>query len=238
MIVPQPTIAAGSHHLKSMTVASQGATPGNTAGTSCESRASCWFFRTGSAALCGMGLLVVTLTLLLTPGADLRTATRGGVPFGPWVLQVLITGNLAVGLLWVWLDWQAWRRGVVMSLARGNLCTAALLVAGGITFFCLALGGQHSCNDVLGMALCLAFPSLAVLLPLLWLTVRRLESVRLGTLILVGFIAASALVQGRVGDSPATDGENLFVMNSCLIGVAVAVWLLSWANSPEPSKTP
>ena len=77
-----------------------------------ESSASRWFFRKGAAAvLCGMGLLVVTLTLLLTPGADLRTATRSGVPFGPWVLQVLITGNLAVGLLWVWLDWLAWCRG-------------------------------------------------------------------------------------------------------------------------------
>jgi uncharacterized membrane protein YhaH (DUF805 family) len=194
------------------------------------------FFRSGAAVLCAMGLLVVAVTLWLSPDAGLRAAAKNGVPFGSWVLQVLITGNLAVGLLWVGLDWRAWRRGAEFAAERGSLSTVALLVMGGITFFCLVLGGKRSSNDILGMALCLASPTLAVLLPLLWLTVRRLESVRLGTLILVGFVAASGLVQGRVGDSPATDGENLFVMNSCLIGLAVAVWLLAWAGQPEATR--
>ena len=167
---------------------------------------------------------------------DLRTATRAGVPFGAWVLQMLITGNLAVGLLWVWLDWLAWRRGVQVSAARGSLSTVALLVVGGIVFFCLVLGGEKGSNDILGMTLCLAFPTLAALLPMLWWTVRRIESVRLGTLILIGFVAASGWVQGRMDNFPASDGENLFVMNSCLIGLAVAVWLLTWANAPEPPR--
>lgn len=195
----------------------------------------CQFFRHGVAALCGLGLSVVALTLWLAPASDPHTAARDGVPAGGWVLQVLITGNLAVALLWVWLDWLAWRRSIQPPESRDNLSLAALFVIAFITFFWLILAGGQRNDEVLAMAMFLAFPTLAVMLPLLWGTVRRVESVRLGTLILVGFVAASALAQGCIDDSLATNGENLFVVNSYLVGLAVAVWLLSWAAFPEPS---
>src|SRR3990172_1708117 len=108
----------------------------------------CRFFRNGVAALCGLGLLVVLLTLWLAPDSDLLSAARRGVPVGGWVLQVLITGNLAVGLLWVWLDWLAWRRGLQPPETRGNLALAALAVAAGITFLCLILAETHRHNEV------------------------------------------------------------------------------------------
>ena len=197
----------------------------------------CRFFRNGLVALCGLGLLVVALTLWLGPESELRTATRSGMSVGAWVLQVLITGNLSVGLLWAWLDWQAWRRNLQPAETRGHLALVALVVAAGLSFLCFVLAEAHRQNEVFGIALILALPTQVVLLPLLWLTMRRIESVRLGTLILVGFVAASALVQGRVDDSPGPDGENLFVLNSYLVGLAVAVWLLSWAGFPEPSPS-
>lgn len=232
----QQTIPAGSDHHRCISLASL-STPSQVAeGASCESRATRRFFRKGVAALCGMGLLVVAFTLLLMPVTDLRTVTRGGMPSGGWVLQVLVTGNLAVGLLWIWLDRLARRSGIAFSATREKLSTVALLVMGGITLFCLVLGGEECCHDILGMALCLACPTLAVTLPMLWLTVRRLESERLEALILIAFVAASAFVQGSPGDSPATEGEHPFVMNSCLIGMAVAVWLVTWAASPEARR--
>jgi hypothetical protein len=195
----------------------------------------CRFFRNGAAALCGLGLLVASLTLWLAADSDPLTAARDDVPVGGWVLQVLITGNLAIGLLWVWLDSLAWRRGLQPSEMRGNLLLVALVIAAGITFLCLILAGTQRNDEVLAMAMFLAFPILTVMLPLLWGTVRRIKSVRLGTLILVGFVAASAFAQGRIEDSLAAGGESLFVVNSYLIGLAVAVWLLSWAGFPEPT---
>jgi hypothetical protein len=203
--------------------------PGNAVASRCR------FFQKGVAALCGLGLLVVSLTLWLAPDSDLLTAARRGVPVGGWVLQVLITGNLAIGLLWIWLDWLAWRRRIQPPETRGNLLLVALVVAAGITFFCLILAGTQRNDEVLAMAMFLAFPTLAVMLPLLWVAVRRIESVRLGTLILAGFVAASGFAQGRIEDSLAASGESLFVVNSYLVGLAVAVWLLSWAAFPEPS---
>lgn len=197
----------------------------------------CQFFRYGVAALCGLGLLVVSLTLWLAPASDPLTAAPHGVPAGGWVLQVLITGNLAVGLLWVWLDWLAWRRGLPPSESRDNFSLAALFVAAFITFFCLILAGGQRNDEVLAIALFLAFPTLAVVLPLLWVSVRRIESVGLGTLILVGFIAASAFAQGRIEDSLTDSGESPFVVNSYLIGLAVAVWLLSWTTEPHAGRT-
>jgi uncharacterized membrane protein YhaH (DUF805 family) len=206
-------------------------------GSSSADATKCRFFRNGVAALCGLGLLVVALTLWLTLDFESPNAAQRGMPVGGWVLQVLITGNLAVGLLWVWLDWLAWRRNLQPAETRGNLALAALLVIAGLAFLCFVLAEAHLHNEVFGIALILAFPTLAVMLPLLWLTVRRIESVRLGTLILAGFVAASGLAQGRTDDSPGPDGENLFVVNSYLVGLAVVVWLLSWATEPHAGRT-
>ncbi len=234
MIGPQQTTAGEGRHLAAAPVALG---PSHQRG--CDlidpARSHCRFFCNCVAALCGLGLLVVALTLWLVPEPDMRNTTPSGMLVGAWVLQVSITGNLAVGLLWVWLDWLAWRRDLQPPETRGTLSIVALVVAAGITFLCLILAGTQRNQEVLAMAVFLAFPTLAVMVPLLWLTVRRIKSVRLGTLILAGFVAASALVQGRVDDSPGPDGENLFALNSCLLGLGVAVWLLSWAGLPEAS---
>jgi hypothetical protein len=196
----------------------------------------CGGLRRGVAALCGLGVAVAALAFWLSPGREALDATRGDL-VGVWVLQVLITGNLAVGLLWVWLDWLAWRRDLRPLETRGKLALVALVVTAGLTLVCFFLAEAHLHNEVFGIALILAFPTVAVVLPLLWLAVRRIKSVRLGTLILVGFVAASALAQGHIDDSPGTNGENPFVMNSHLVGLAVVVWLLSWATEPHAGRT-
>jgi len=186
------------------------------------------FFWNGVAALGGVAAAVIALALWLVPEAGLRVAAPEGVAFGPWALQVLVTGNLAVGLVWVWLDTFAQRHGSSISADRENLQGVALIIAIGITLFSLALGGNHCGNEVLAMGVCVASPTLAVTLPLLWLTARRIEPIRLRTLILIGFIAASSLAQSRAGDRLAAGDElAFFVANSCLIGLAVAVWLVT-----------
>jgi hypothetical protein len=193
-------------------------------------------FRHSAAALIGMGLLVVALTLWLGPDAHLFALGRRGATFGPWMSQLLLTGNLALGLLWIWLDVLAWRRGIHHSESRGDLLVVMCFVVAGVVSFGLLLAGATSGDDFFVMILLGALPTLAVMLPLLWMTARRIESLWLETLIPAGFGAASAFAQGCVDDSPARGGEGMLVANSYLIGAAIAVWLIAWAASPSPRR--
>lgn len=190
---------------------------------------------TSIAALVGMSLLGVCLTFWLAAETGSAAALRWDVPVGAWVLQALITGNLAVGLLWIWLDVQAWRRLIQPRSIRGFLALATLLVTSGFTGFVILLAEDS--EEVLAVLVLVVLPTLVTIAPILWATVRRIQSGRLRGLILAGFVACSALAQERINDSPNTSDESFLVVNSCLIGLAIAIWLVTWAAIPQPRRT-
>lgn len=190
---------------------------------------------TSIAALVGMSLLGVCLTFWLAAETGSAAALRWDVPVGAWVLQALITGNLAVGLLWIWLDVRIWRLLTDSVEIRGILCFCALLLLIGLTWFSLALA--EDAEGLLIVLLFAAIPTSVLALPLLWATVRRIQSARLGTLVLAAFGAATALAQEYAGDSRITSDESFLVVNSCLIGLAIAIWLVTWAAIPQPRRT-
>jgi hypothetical protein len=149
------------------------------------------------------------------------------------MLQPLITGNLAVFLSWIWLDLRAPRRNEADGDARFGLWFVAAAVAFVSTIGGAAWAGVIGREPFVPFLLFLVGPVLLVTIPLLWIAARRIERAWLRAVLLAGVVATSALVQR--GYKTGGDAElQVFTMNSCLIGLAVAAWLVTWAGSPEP----
>lgn len=194
-------------------------------------------FRLGAITLCAVGLLMLCL------GHGLARTLKehlGGGRRGPQseiqVLQALVTSNLAVFLTWVWLDLRARDRGELDGQTRFGLWLLAAYVAG-VSSLTLAVTADAIEKQVfLPFMLFVVGPVLAVAVPLLWLAARRSVSYRQRAALLGGVVAAGALTQWLqgVGDDPEI---QMCVLNSCLIGLAVVVWLLSWASTPELRRT-
>jgi len=93
-------------------------------------------------------------------------------------------------------------------------------------------------GEVIAVATFISLPILAVTVPLLWLALARMATLRLRALVLAGFVFASSFAQERVTVSMARGDEmSLFAVNSCLIGLAVVIWLLSWIAKPSVART-
>jgi len=190
-------------------------------------------------ALCLAGLAVAILGLLLAPLDTLSTpASRNNPEPELWLLQPLITGNLTILLFWVWLDrlWAA--SGSAVWAARFGLWLVAVLVAFASSVLSLMLSGVLTEPDIVPLTLCFALPTVTLVTAASWLAVQRIPSLALRTLILTGFILASAHAQrSQRLDLDGEPGLGFFARNSCLIGLAVLVWLVAWAAAPYPQRT-
>ena len=195
------------------------------------------FFKCSTAILCAVGLFVLLAGYgyAMAPN-DQREAREKNPPAELRMLQPLVTGNLAVFLLWVWLDLRAPRRDEKDGEARFGLWFLAAAVAGVTTLGGAAWAGMLEHEPFLPFLLCIVAPVLVTVVPLLWFAARRIHAPWLRALFLAGVVAASAMVQH--GHKTGNDAElRVFTMNSCLIGLAAAVWLLTWAATPEPRGT-
>jgi len=106
------------------------------------------------------------------------------------------------------------------------------------TILCCYIVGIHGDGEVVAVATFISLPILSVTVPLLWLALARMATLRLRALVLTGFVVASSFAQERVTVSMARGEEmSLFVVNSYLIGLAVAIWLLSWTAKPGVART-
>jgi len=210
----------------------------NAASGSTEARADSdfrshrWFFKVAMAALCAVGVMVILFSVWRSSlSGALPTEQRSGLLAEVGCLQPLVTGNLAVCLLWIWLDRAALHHCCQNSEARGSLFFMMLFVIVASTVFCLCTAGTKVDDVAVAIAVFISLPVLVVAVPLLWLAVGRMASLRLRALVLAGFAAASAFVQECATVAPgAGDETNIFVVNSYLIGLAVALWLLSWTT--------
>jgi len=183
----------------------------------------------------GFAVTVLGHWLLMVLEGDVA-GRLNNAPVELWVLQPFVAGNLAVMLTWVWLDLRAARRNDEESDARFALCLLAVTVAVVSTFGGALWAGVLLRDFFLAGLLCVVAPVLVVAVPLLWFAARRIEPLRLRALVLAGFVAASTVVPGgsRAGEEVAL---RAFAMNSCLIGLAVAIWLLTWAAMPDTRRT-
>lgn len=197
------------------------------------------FFKAGVAALGASGVLVVLLGVWLSSFRGVQPMEQRSVlPFGGWILQPLVSGNLAICLLWVWLDRFAIRFCGRNSETRDYFFVVMLFVVFASTIFCLGTAGVRGDSQVVAIAVFISLLVLAVAVPLLWLAVGRMVSLRLRTLALAGFVVASGGAQERAAAlMNAGDDMSLFVMNSYLIGLAITIWLLSWTASPQAGGT-
>jgi hypothetical protein len=195
------------------------------------------FLLASVAALCGIGLLVILLGhwFVLEPNSQ-PGEQRNLPPVEVRMLQPLITGNLAVFLAWVWLDLRAPRRNEADGDAGFGLWLMATAVAVVSTFSGAAWAGTLEQEPFVPFLLFLVSPVLVVTIPLLWLTARKMERAWQRAVLLPSVVVTSGLVQHGYKTGP--DAElQIFTINSCLIGLAVAVWLVAWAVSPEPRRT-
>lgn len=197
-----------------------------------------WFFRVSAVALCGIGVLVILLSRWLVWDTEAQPAGRSGDPVVELqMLQPLVTGNLAVFLSWVWLDLRAPRRDEKDADARFGLLLVTAAVAGVMTLMGAAGTPLLLSEAFLPFALCVVVPMLVTVVPLLWFAARRMERSWSRALLLAGVVVAGAMVQR--GHTAGNDAElRVFTANSCLIGLAVVVWLLTWAATSEPRRTP
>ncbi len=196
------------------------------------------FFAVSSAVLCGVGLLVMLLGhWLVTDVQHKPGGGRDGPPAELRMLQPLVTGNLAVFLAWVWLDLRASRQAGKDADARLGLWFVATVVAGISTFGGAAWAGVLEREPFIPFLLFLVAPVLVVAVPLLWVAARRIERSWLRALMLAGVVMVSAIAQQ--GHITGNDAElRVFTMNSCLIGLAVTLWLLTWTVEPPPADQP
>lgn len=189
-----------------------------------------------AAVLCGVGLTVVLGEYWLMADAKNHGASQ---PNNPAVelrmLQPLITGNLAVFLCWIWLDLRAPGWSEEDWDARFGIWFLAATMAAVSAVGSAAWAGVIEREPFVPFLLFLMGPVLVVTIPLLWSAARRIEQSWLRALILAGVVAASAIAQ--LGHNAGNDAElRVFSVNSCLIGLAVTVWLLTWAIFPAPRR--
>lgn len=194
------------------------------------------FFAVSAATLCGVGVLVMLLGYWPETETNQQPGNRQNAPLGELrVLQPLVTGNLALFLSWIWLDLRAPRRNEEDGDARFGLWLLATAVAVISTFCGAGWTGMVKREPFVPFLLFLVGPVLVITIPLIWDAARRIERAWLRAVLLAGLAAASAIMQH--GYDTGGDAElQVFTMNSCLIGLAVTVWLLTWAASPEPRR--
>ena len=197
------------------------------------------FFKVAIAALCAAGAMVILLGVwLLSVGGVPKVEQRSDRFTGDGFLQFLVCGNLVICLFWVWLDQFTIRFCHRNSETREYLFVVMLVLAFASTVTCLAAAGVRGDMEVVPVAMFIGLPVLAVVVPLLWSAVDRMSSLWSGALVLTGFTVASGVAQERAtAAADSDDAMRLFVMNSHLIGLAVGIWLLSWATRPHVERT-
>jgi hypothetical protein len=200
------------------------------------------FFTAPIVAVFTVGALVIPLTVWPSslPGAR-PIKQRNGILVADWILQPLVTGNLAICLLWVWLDRAARLLRHRNAEVREILLLVTLFVISASIVICLCTAVTQVDDMAIAIVLYISVPILAVSVPLLWLAVGWLASLRLRALVLAGFVVASAFAQKCAKVAPDAGDEtnitNIFVPNSYLIGLAVAIWLMSWTTKPHATRT-
>lgn len=193
----------------------------------------------GVALLVAVGMLVLLLGVWLSsPRSEPPVEHHNNLPFDAWILQPLVSGNLAICLLWVWLDQMAIRFCNRNAGIRDAFLQVMLLMVLVTTVSCLCLAGVQGNDQAFAIALFITLPVLVVAVPLLWLVMGRMASLAWGALLLAGFAVASGIAQQRASvEMDAGEDASLFVANSYLIGLAVAIWLLSWTAVPHAEES-
>jgi hypothetical protein len=206
---------------------------GKTVEASHETHGHRRYLARGVLGLCVAGLLSVIGVHWLSPTAGPVPVESGDTPpVELRLLQTLITGNLAVFLSWVWFDLRASARNEEDGAARLVLGHVAMAVAAVCTVTGVTWAGLLIHELLFPLALAVAAPTLAIIVSLLWFTARGVQSPGLRALLLAGVVMASNLVhQGPSGGEEP--GIHIFTANSYLIGLAVALWLATWA-APRP----
>lgn len=164
-----------------------------------------------------------------------------------WLFQPLVTGNLALLSLLVWLDAEADARwpghaGVSVKLWLGGVGLTATATA-------LGLAATNLWGSDLGVYAAILLPaSLCLITVLLQLAVRLVASPGRRAALLAGFLGVSGwlveMARPAAGRSLPDHFERVLVANSVQLGLAVLVWLALWGASagdegePEPLSPP
>lgn len=201
-------------------------------------RSFCSWTRNCAIALCVVGLLVTLLEVWVARAASPGLTSQSNPGQDYWPLQPLIGGNLAILLFWVWLDALRTSDTPDFKAARFNLWLVAAFVVFLSRILCLGLAGVSDDRMILPLTLFLALPTVTLVTVALWLAARRISSLALRTVILAGVAAAGSYAQQALSFATSSEPElGIFTRNSCLIGLALIVWLLVWAAAPETQRT-
>jgi hypothetical protein len=170
------------------------------------------------------GLVITELGLHRIP-VELASASEMD-PAAIWMLQSLITGILAIFLLAAWgysLCRLRWPNDPSGRLKLGITVPWTCI---GWTLWMAIRANCISHEDMIMLILMVSLPALFISIPLLWHAILKLQQPCRSAWAIAGFLGGAICLQcwgtARVTDDPL----YIFILNSALIAMAVALWLV------------
>ena len=146
-----------------------------------------------------------------------------------WLIQSMVAGNLTVLCYSIWLhSCLRARRCENETLRLKIILSTAWVQVGWILYFVARLDSLLADDAALPVIL-VALPVFAIVIPLLWNAVLRLDHPRQFAWILGGFLLPAVMLQVASVARLAAEPELIFTVESALIALAIAIWLAVFA---------